>query len=269
MTGSLENPLRWLPLCLASVATYAGGIVLNDVFDVEVDRAERPGRPLPSGRVSFRLAAWFGGLALASGPLLAALSGSVSSVIVASILALVVLAYDAGMKKTLLGPEFMGACRGLNLLLGMSQAPSMGGPWAWMVAVSMAVFVVGVTFISRSEVNEGQTKGIALGVGIEQLGLVGVLAGSILLARSTGDQVSVLAGLVVWLVVAGLINRANLGALRAATPRLTQLAVKTGVLSLVWLNVVAVTIARGPLDALGVALLWVPAFLLGKWLYST
>ena len=34
------------------MAIYAAGIVLNDVFDYEIDRVERPGRPLPSGRVS-------------------------------------------------------------------------------------------------------------------------------------------------------------------------------------------------------------------------
>ena len=47
---------------------YASGTALNDVFDFEVDRAERPGRPLPSGRVSSRSAAWLGGLGLAARP---------------------------------------------------------------------------------------------------------------------------------------------------------------------------------------------------------
>ena len=30
---------------------YSAGMVLNDVFDVEVDRVERPERPLPSGQI--------------------------------------------------------------------------------------------------------------------------------------------------------------------------------------------------------------------------
>ena len=47
---------------------YASGTALNDVFDFEIDRAERPGRPLPSGRVSSRSAAWLGGLGLVLGP---------------------------------------------------------------------------------------------------------------------------------------------------------------------------------------------------------
>src|SRR5262245_6959520 len=66
--GSLAAPGRWVPLVLASMVLYASGTALNDVFDLEVDRAERPGRPLPSGRASARLAAWMGGLGLLVGP---------------------------------------------------------------------------------------------------------------------------------------------------------------------------------------------------------
>ena len=68
VTGSLSAPGRWLPLLAASMLLYASGTILNDVFDFEIDRVERPGRPLPSGRVSRRIAAWLGGLGLGAGP---------------------------------------------------------------------------------------------------------------------------------------------------------------------------------------------------------
>ncbi len=71
-----------------------------------------------------------GGSRWRSGRALAALSGSTSSLVVALVLAACVLAYDAGLKRTVLGPEAMGACRGLNLLLGLSQGAAMGGPVA-------------------------------------------------------------------------------------------------------------------------------------------
>src|SRR5947209_15340499 len=69
--GSLSEPRHWLPLISASMVLYASGTALNDVFDLEIDRAERPGRPLPSGRVAIRIAAWSGGLGLSFGPVLA------------------------------------------------------------------------------------------------------------------------------------------------------------------------------------------------------
>ena len=53
-TGSIAEPGRWLPLAAASMVLYASGTALNDVFDFEIDRAERPNRPLPSGQVSRR-----------------------------------------------------------------------------------------------------------------------------------------------------------------------------------------------------------------------
>ncbi len=48
-------------LIAASSLLYIAGVVLNDVFDLEIDRKERPERPLPSGRVPLwaaRLLGW-------------------------------------------------------------------------------------------------------------------------------------------------------------------------------------------------------------------
>ena len=163
--GSLAQPGRWLPLALASMSIYAAGIALNDWFDYEIDLHERPGRPLPSGRVSRRFALALGGTLLVAGMALAAYSGSPASLGVAALLSACVLGYDAGLKRTGLGPEVMGACRGLNLLLGTSQATALGGPAAWLVAASMAVYVTGVTWISRSETTTSQRSGLAAGSG--------------------------------------------------------------------------------------------------------
>jgi 4-hydroxybenzoate polyprenyltransferase len=273
--GSLESPERWLPLVLASVAIYAAGIVLNDVFDYEIDLRERPKRPLPSGRVSRRFAAWLGGIALAMGPVLAGLSGSMSSLVVALALASCVLAYDAGLKRTVLGPEAMGACRGLNLLLGLSQGPEMGGPAAWLVATGLGLFIVGVTWISRSEVETGKTRGLVAGLVLQGVALIVLIVACSRPGwfRSMDSATPIVGssafGLIVLLAVGSLAGRAGFHAYRRPVPETFQRAVKTGVLSLVWLDVAAVAAVRGPATALWVAALWVPAFLLGKWLYST
>ncbi len=272
-TGTLAEPGRWLPLVGASVATYAGGIVLNDVFDHEIDRRERPGRPLPSGRVSRRLAAWAGGIALVLGPALAALSGSSASFVVALALAACVLGYDAGLKRTPLGPQAMGACRSLNFLLGMSQAADLGGPSGWLVAGSLGVFVAGVTWISRSEVAAGRGRGVAAGMTLQALAFVGLCEAD-LGAKGPGglDPVQTyyrMVGLGGLLGVAAVIGRVNVAAWRRPSPETLQRAVKTGVFALVWIDVAAVAMTRGPVVALPVAALWVPAFLLGRWLYAT
>jgi 4-hydroxybenzoate polyprenyltransferase len=271
--GTFRSPERWLPLLAASMATYAAGIALNDVFDYETDLRERPGRPLPSGQVSRRFAGWAGGALLLLGPLLAALSGSIASVAVAAALAAMVLAYDGGLKRTPLGPEAMGACRGLNLLLGMSQAEAMGGPVAWLAAGSMALFVTGVTWISRSETETGRHPGLIAGLALENLAMLGLLAAALqpgaFPTPRAGRAVLPLEGLLVLLVVAWLVNVAGSRALRRPEPKTLQRAVKTGVLCLVWLNVGLVAAVRGPQPAAVVAILWVPAFVLSRWLYAT
>jgi 4-hydroxybenzoate polyprenyltransferase len=271
--GSFSEPARWVPLVLASMSIYAAGIALNDWFDYAVDLQERPGRPLPSGQVSRRFAAVLGFTLLVAGPLLATLSGSLRSLGVATLLSVCVLAYDAGLKRTWFGPQVMGACRGLNLLLGMSQVPALGGPVAWLAALSLAVFVTGVTWISRSETATGQTTGITAGLSLQELGILGLLAAALqpraFPSPRAGQPIVALEGLLVLLFVALAINLAGARALREPMPARVQKAVKTGVLALVWLDVGLVLAVRGVLAALPVALLWLPAFLLGRWLYST
>ena len=76
---------------------------------------------------------WLGAGLLAGGFLLALLSGAIqvlqgeaSTPLRPAILALVLIAfillYDAKMKRTWLGPFYMGGCRFLNVLLGASAA---------------------------------------------------------------------------------------------------------------------------------------------------
>ena len=271
--GVLTEWGGWLPLAAASMVLYAAGMALNDAFDLEIDRRERPTRPIPSGRVSQTTAYAIGAFGLGAGPLVAWLSGSFTSLIVAALLAAFILAYDSGLKRTALGPEIMGACRGLNLLLGMSHAPGMGGPVAWLAAAAFGLFVAGITWISRSETESGRTGNLHMGITLENLAILGLMAAAIQ-HRSypiplSGRPLIPLEGLLVLALVALAVNLAATGAIHQPVPEKIQKTVKTGILSLVWIDVGLVAAVRGPGPAAAVAALWVPAFLLGRWLYST
>ncbi len=126
-------------------------------------RAGSRGAP-PPGSAGWALAR--AGLALPS--------GSAASGIVAAVLALCILAYDAGLKHTWLGPVFMGACRGLNLLLGMSHAAALAGPIGWFAAAAYGLFVAGITVVSRSETTGGARGGLVAGLVLQDLALVGL-----------------------------------------------------------------------------------------------
>jgi 4-hydroxybenzoate polyprenyltransferase len=272
-SGTLGEAARWLPLTAASMVLYASGMALNDYFDREVDRVERPGRPLPSGRVSAGFAAGLGAAGLVAGPVLAALSGSRASLLVASLLSVAILAYDMGLKRTILGPEIMGACRALNLLLGMSHAPSLGGAICWMAALGFGLFVAGLTWISRSETETGRTTNLLAGLAIQNLALLVLMAAALQPRRFPGPpsdaQIIPLEGLLVLAIVGLVVNQSATRAISHPLPAHIQRTVKAGIFSLVWINVGLVAAVRGPGLALAVAILWVPAFMLGRWLYST
>jgi 4-hydroxybenzoate polyprenyltransferase len=271
--GSAAEPSRWLPLASASMVLYAAGTALNDVFDIEIDRLERPGRPLPSGRVLRTFAAGLGGIGLALGPVLAGAGGSVASTVVAVILAVCILAYDAGIKHSPLGPVFMGSCRGLNLLMGMAHAPNLAGPVAWSAAAAYGLFVAGITVISRFETHEGERRGLVAGLIILDLALLGLLGVALSHQRfpypASHRPLIPLEGILVIALIAAVVNQAAAAAIKQPTPRSIQRTVKTGILSLVWLNVGLVAAVRGIEPAAVVAAFWLPAYLLGRWLYST
>lgn len=146
-------------LLVATACLYAGGVVLNDYFDRDLDNVERPERPIPSGRVTAAVAGALGGALLATGTLAAALATPAAAAIAVATAA-AILSYDAWAKRhPLLGPLNMGLCRGLNLLLGVAAAPGVLGS-AWYLAILPIVYIAAVTAVSRGEVHGGR-RGIA------------------------------------------------------------------------------------------------------------
>lgn len=159
--GSLAET-TWLPallLCLSTACLYGGGIVFNDVFDVETDKIERPERAIPSGRVSLPEASVLGILLLSAGILLAFLVSAPSGMLAAAI-ALCALLYDKfGKHHPFFGPLNMGMCRGLNLLLGVSIIPDALNHWS-MLALVPVVYIFSITLTSRGEVHGGKKSNL-------------------------------------------------------------------------------------------------------------
>ena len=265
--GTLAGSYRWVPLVLGSMTIYAGGIALNDVLDVEIDRAERPQRPIPSGRVPYGTALWLALFLLTSGWVSVSLAGERRSLAVAALLIAAVIAYDWGLRTTRLGPQVMGLCRGLNLLLGMTcgEVPlSSSGIVVYVVAY--ATFVTGVTWISRNEASGGGRLFPSVGTALQAFAFAG-LAAVVVVFHLSPESLRVALFVLVGLAV--LIFRADFRAIRAPGPKTIQPAVKTAILALVWLHVGVLLGVQGWLAALVVALFWVPAVTAGRWIYST
>ncbi|MFG2681507.1 SCO3242 family prenyltransferase [Streptomyces sp. NPDC048392] len=151
-TGVRPGP-RILLAIGSSLCLYEAGMALNDWADRAEDAAERPHRPLPSGRIRPTAALAAAGALTGAGLALAAGAGR-SALAVAAPLAAVVWAYDLALKHTPAGPAAMGAARGLDLLLG---AAATGGATraALPSAVLLGSHTLAVTAVSRRETTGG------------------------------------------------------------------------------------------------------------------
>jgi 4-hydroxybenzoate polyprenyltransferase len=147
-------------LMLSTSCLYGGGVVLNDVFDADLDKLERPERPIPSGLIKKTSATAFGILLLVIGIIAAAFANPESyfsiTTLIAIVIALAAVVYDKWMKHhALLGPITMGLCRGCNLLLGMS-IEQLAIQYFWFIALVPVIYIAAITMISRGEVHGGK-----------------------------------------------------------------------------------------------------------------
>ncbi len=256
---------RWtdlVALIAASVCFYAGGVALNDVCDVKRDRGERPERPIPSGRISRRAALRLAVGLLVIGFAFAALT-STRAAMIAGLLIVAIVLYDAVLKLTPVAPAAMGLCRGLNLALGMHAAGSL---WtaAAMTPIGLTwLYVASVTFFARHEAGVSSSLRLTTGT----IGICAAAAGLSALAWIVPlAQVSFL-----WPVALLLVSLGFEG-FRAAyrpSPQTVQAVVKTFVISLILFDACMAWSARGHLAGLLVASLFLPTFLLSHTLRVT
>ncbi len=258
-------------LLLASSMLYAGGMVLNDLFDFDIDARERPHRPLPSGRVSRRAARLLGCELLLLGAAAAwaasFVAGGLTSGIVAGILIGCIVLYDAWLKRTPLGPVAMGGCRMLNVLLGMSVTAE---PWTaahWLVAAGIGTYIVGVTRFARTEARTSSRLQLAMATIVMLLGIA--ILGSFAGWREEVGPTLLHRWHVLMTVLGLLIGWRCLRAVLQPVPTRVQMVVKQGILSLVILDASVCYVTQGPAAAMAVLALLVPTVVLGRWIYST
>ena len=259
----------WLAIS-ASISFYAAGMVLNDVCDVELDRVERPERPLPSGAIGLRQAALVGSGLLAAGSAAACATAIVARspwpALVGAGLTAAVWLYDRHAKPTLAGPFVMGACRGLNWLLGMTAAGGALGS-LWTIPLGMALYVAGITLYARDEAGRSRVATLLGGLAVMGLGLViasrfiwpAVEAG----AKLPESPLPASNWILLWGILGtSILLRGLLGVLDPSPGRV-QAAVGNAIMSIITLDAVLVLAFCGERWAV-VLLLLLPLFLFGR-----
>lgn len=224
--------LAWPPVACglavaAVVAIYAGGMVLNDWCDLELDRRERPERPLPSGAIGSRAAATAGGALLAVGLVLAA-------------------GATAGHAE----PLVMGSCRSLAWLVGMTAAGGPGDARDWLIPIGMGLYAAGITLYARDEAATSRRGTLALG-GLVMLAGLATAAGYVWLfdrgpiELSTGAAMPASTWLTLWAIIAtSILYRVAVG-IGDPAPGRVGFAVGNAIMSMITLDAVLVLAACG------------------------
>jgi geranylgeranylglycerol-phosphate geranylgeranyltransferase len=145
---AVSGAVPWLLLSSVAAAT-AGGNVINDIHDRDIDRINKPGRPFPSGALSLT-AGWIVYAVLAATTLILAVRLPFGQSI--WVLAWVVLLhlYSARVKRMyLLGNVLVSAVSSSGFLLGALAAGSLGK--GLIPACFTFFFVMGREFVKDTE----------------------------------------------------------------------------------------------------------------------
>ena len=267
---------RFAVVILAGVALYWAGMILNDVFDVEKDKAERPTRPLASGRISITSATVIGWALLVGGVVLAAASGFIPAAdstvtylpaILAVALAIMIVLYDGPLKKTPFAAVAMGACRVLSFLLGASPVVVLDNgmlpKYLVGIALGFGTYIMGVTTIARREATGGRSPNLSNGLIVTTVG-AGLMAFSPQLAGGAMNwQVDVnrLFPLLIGMIALPVVLR-GFRLMSDPSPEKIQTTIRAAILSIIPFAAAFAFLGAGPVYGLAVFALVVPAIAL-------
>jgi len=181
---SKPSTTPWPQLALGFLTGFficAYSMSVNDIYDLEVDRVNRPDRPVPSGRISVREASTSSMLMLAAGLACALLSFIPLAIVIALAYAFLSWLYNARAKRTgLPGNLIVASSLAIPFIYGGAvSGGSIGGSLLLMMALTAFFSGVGREVVKSMADVEGDAKrevgSIARTRGLRTASLVGAL----------------------------------------------------------------------------------------------
>ena len=137
-------------LLVTSGMLFSAGMVFNDFFDLNIDKKERPNRPLPSGKISKQKALFLGIIFLIIGNIFAFIVGY-DSLIISLVMTGIIISYNYRLKFSSFSGIFsLSIIRFLNVLLGFSIIS-----FSYEIvqfAIPIAIFVGGISILAKNEI---------------------------------------------------------------------------------------------------------------------
>lgn len=156
LAGGSLAAAHLLLLFFAVSLAYVGGMFLNDAFDAEIDRRERPERPIPAGRVTREAVIAAGSAMLAASVLGLGMIGFSRGTglwpgLAGIALAGLIVLYDWHHKGNPLSPVVMGLCR---VLVYVAAGVCVTHPLPaalWIGAALLLCHLIGLTYAAKQE----------------------------------------------------------------------------------------------------------------------
>lgn len=154
--GTQSQFLAMLFASLGGAFIGGGGMVINDVFDIEIDRINKPNRPLPSGAIDkFDALMFYGGIS-GAGLIMSAYSTRTAFIIAFAAVPIIFL-YSYKFKSTpLFGNLIVGGLTGLAFIYGGAAVGNIRQ--AIIPALFAFLINVGREIIKDMEDVEGDAK---------------------------------------------------------------------------------------------------------------
>ena len=263
--AGIENLLL---LTTTSILLYVVGIIINDYRDLEIDRKERPDRPLPAGKISPRSALAFVFVAAISAIFLATLVG-IPSVLLAVILLITIIAYDCWLKNNFLGYFAIALARVINVVLGYSAGITLlisnqnEITRLSVILISTFLYVTAISYISRKEV-ESSPKKSNFQISIVLLSLIPAIL-----------TFFTLSGVFKWdlflslIIFIGMLIKSLVGKYGSPNPEVAKKIVRNLVLSIIILDSTFLSGTLGFAYGLSLLVLLIPAVILSRRFYVT
>ncbi len=160
VAGSLEPALNVLMAALTAALITVGANVINDIFDIEIDKINKPSRPLASGAISLTGA---GSLFIASylAALVCAYFLGWAMFVIALVMSVLLFFYSSHLKRTAIwGNLTVSFATAMAFIYaGMAVDRTEG---AWIPAAFAFVFHFGREMLKDLEDVEGDSHGGAL-----------------------------------------------------------------------------------------------------------
>ncbi|MBA2268797.1 MAG: UbiA family prenyltransferase [Nitrosopumilus sp.] len=276
-------------LIFSSVFLYLGGLVSNDLFDIKVDRLERPTRPLPSGRIKKTNALLITVIMFSLGLILAAFVNS-AALGISMLLIFGIVTYNCRIKNGFFRPYLMAGIRSLNVIYGASFVFDISmnstlengdylisntgfSSYLLLALASCAVYfhIFILTSLSKSETTQEFLK-IKNGLNIQKIQityLIFLLISLSLAIILTPHKLDFLIFISFFLFLINLLfNRASKMD-NSKGEEVIKFVVKNMLILLIILDSAFIAGEAGLLSGLVVALLTIPCIILGKWISMT